>query len=167
MKKLIFAAVALAVVGSPLAAQDRDQGSGTILVQPERSTFVSNLGQELSRELDRIPYPDGNRHSGVVKVRFVANHRGGVDQVSLFDESGSRAMDRAAMRAVNRLDHLGSLPSAYGDQQAVLLSIIFATSEREAERLAERVDRENAALIASGDLGPEMLAVTMVPSGRS
>ena len=163
MNKLIFAAIGLAVLGAPLSAQEYSEDGGTIVVQPERWTFVSNLQHELSRELDRIPYPASYRDSGVVKVLFVAGEEGRAEQVRIFEDSGSGAMDRSAMRAVRRIDNLGPATPTGGERQ-VLLSIVFATSEREAERLVDRVAAENAALIASGDLDPTVLAVTLSPS---
>ncbi len=166
MKKLVSVAIACAVLGTPLSAQDIDR-HGTIVVQPDQGRFVANLGRELDRQLYRIPYPAGFRQSGVVKVRFVANGAGRAERVDLFERSGSHSMDRAALRAVRRLDNLGSTEWSDEGGQDVLLSIIFATNNRDAERLAERVADENAALIASGNLDPRMLAVTMVPAARS
>ena len=76
-------------------------------------------------------------------------------------------MDRAALRAVHRLNGLGSTARTQAGGQDVLVSIVFATSEREAARLTERTAAENAALIASGKLKPHVLALTMTPSARS
>lgn len=166
MKKLVSAAIACAVLGTPLSAQDLVQ-QGTIVVQPDQGTFAANLGRELDRQLYRIPYPGGYRQSGVVKVRFVANGDGRAEQVRLFDDSGSHSMDRAALRAVRRLDNLGSTQWSDEGGQDVLLSIVFATNSRDAERLAERVADDNAALIASGALDPQVLAVTVVPAALS
>ncbi|WAT17106.1 TonB family protein [Aurantiacibacter sp. MUD11] len=166
MKKLVTATIAIAVFGAPLYAQDTVE-EGTILVQPERATFVSNIERELDRQLYRTPYPGGIREAGVVKVQFVANAEGRAEQVRLFEDSGSVRMDHAALRAVQRLDNLGSSRSADDGGQDVLLTIVFANSEREAERLVERVADENAALVASGALDPQVLAITMVPATRS
>ncbi len=126
--------------------------------------LLSLSGVELEQQLNRVNYPSGIRRSGVVKVRFMANGTGRPEQVTLFEDSGSHAMDLAALRAVNRLHGLGSPRHATEGGQAVLLNIVFATSEREAERLAGRVAEETAAMIASGELDPQMLAVTMVPT---
>ncbi len=166
MKKLVSAAIACAVLGTPLSAQNLEP-HGTIVVQPDQGRFVTNLGRELDRQLYRIPYPLGYRQSGVVKVRFLANGDGRAEQVSLFENSGSHSMDGAALRAVRSLDNLGSTEWSDEGGQDVLLSIVFATSNRDARRLAERVANENAALIASGALDPQVLAVTMVPAARS
>ncbi|WP_338242838.1 energy transducer TonB [Aurantiacibacter hainanensis] len=165
MKKLVSIAIVSAVLAAPLAAQDPGRGQ-PIIVQTDPSTFVSSLSHELDRQLRRVSYPGGFQQSGVVKVRFVANGHGRAEQVTLFEESGSHSMDRAALRAVHRLDRLGSNARTQMGGQDVLLSIVFATSEREAERLARRTSEENAALIASGKLEPQVLAVTMVPSAR-
>lgn len=162
MKKLVFTAIACAVLAAPLSAQDQGRGQ-PIIVQTDPSTFVANLSSQLDRQLRRVSYPSGHPHSGVVRVRFVANGEGRAEHITLFEESGSHRMDRAALRAVSRLDRLGSIARS----QDVLLSIVFATSEREAERLAERTAAENAALIASGKLKPQVLAVTVRPSARS
>ena len=163
MKKLVSIAIAAAMLGTPLYAQDYAQDRN-IIVEPSEDAFVTTLGHRLERELDRVSYPSGVRQSGVVKVRFVANGSGEAEQVSLFQNSGNRRMDLAALRAVDRLHGLGSPRHATDDGQAVLLNIIFATSEREAERLAERVAEETATMIASGELDPQMLAITMVPA---
>lgn len=163
MSKVILAAIGVAVLGAPLYAQDASVEERTILVQPERSSFASNLQHELTRELNRIPYPTSYRQSGVVKVRFIANGEGRAEQISLYEDSGSNRMNNTAMRVVERINNLGPA-TAYGGDQAVLLNIVFATSEREAERLVDRVRAENAALIASGELSPEVLAVTMTSS---
>ena len=166
MRKLVSTAIACAFFAVPLSAQDLGSNQ-TIIVQTEPSNFVSTLSHELDRQLYRVPFPGGRIQNGVVRVRFVANGHGRAEHVTLFEESGSRTMDRAALRAVQRLDRLGSTPRSRNGGQDVLLSIVFATSEREAERLAERASAENAALIASGRLQPQVLAVTMVPARRS
>ena len=166
MKKLVSIAIACAFFALPVSAQDVSSGR-TIIVQTESSDFAANLGREMERQLYRVSYPGGHKQSGVVRVRFLANGDGLAENISLFDGSGSNSMDRAALRAVHHLNRLGSTTRSRNGGQDVLLSIVFATSEREAERLAERVNVENAALIASGRLNPQVLAVTTVPATRS
>ncbi|MWV27179.1 TonB family protein [Aurantiacibacter rhizosphaerae] len=163
MNKFVSIAIATAVLGAPLSAQDSLQ-DGTILVQPERDGFVSTLGVELDKQLNRVSYPSGRQRAGVVKVRFVANGSGRAEQVTIFQESGSHTMDLAAIRAVNRIGKLPTPRYIDAGGQPVLLSIIFATNSRDARRMEERVAQENAALIASGELDPQMLAVTVVPA---
>lgn len=166
MKKFISTALACVILAAPLSAQEAGHGQ-PIIVQTDATGFTANLSRELDRQLNRVSYPGGTPQSGVVKVRFISNGEGRPEQITLFEESGSNRMDHAALRAVSRLEHLGSTARSYQGGQNVLLSIVFATSRREAERLAARTSAENAALIASGQLDPEMLAVTMVPGRRS
>ncbi len=163
MNKLVSIAIAAAVLGAPLSAQD-PLSDGNILVQPDRDGFVSTLAVELDKQLNRVSYPHGIQQSGVVRVHFIANGSGRAEQVTIFGESGSHAMDLAAVRAVNRIDKLPAPRYASASGQSVLLSIVFATNHRDARRLSDRVAEENAALIASGELDPQMLAVTMVPT---
>lgn len=153
MKSIVFFAIATAVLGTPVYAQDLTQDR-SIVVEPSDNALVYTLERGLERELDRVSYPAGVRQSGVVKVRFVANGTGRPEQVTLFENSGSRMMDLAALRAVNRLNDLGTPRHSAEGGQAVLLNIIFASSEREAERLAGRVAKETAAMIAAGELDP-------------
>ncbi|GAA5059444.1 hypothetical protein GCM10023208_26780 [Erythrobacter westpacificensis] len=165
MKNLVFAAIGLALIGTPVTAKQHLQGD-TIVVQPERLNLISTLEREISRELYRIPFPADtrdNRASGVVKVYFVANGDGRAEQVSLFEGSGRRQMDRAAIYAVSRLDNL----AAQGGDQPVLLSIVFAPNQRVADRLGTRAAEENMELIASGRLASRTLAVMVAPSAPS
>jgi len=166
MKKLVSAAIACAVMAVPVYGQEVRE-DGAIVVQPERSNFVTSLNREIDRELYRVRYPTGRQQSGIVKIHFMANGHGRAEQVSLYEESGSHSMDRAALRAIHRLRNIE--PASWSDEggQAVLLNVVFATSQREADRLVERATREHAELIASGELDPEILALTVVPAGRS
>lgn len=166
MKNLVFAAIGLAVIATPVSAQQEGLQGETIVVQPERLHLASSLEREISRELYRIPYPAQSRDyraSGVVKVYLVANGHGRAEQVSLFEGSGRHQMDRAALYAGSRLDNLVS----QSGNQPVLLSIVFAPNQRVAERLSTRAAEENMELIASGRLNAQTLAVTIASHAPS
>ncbi|WP_340587876.1 energy transducer TonB [Erythrobacter alti] len=171
MRRRLFISYAFTALGfslsAPLSAQDGYQEEGDILVQPTGTGYAATLGQELDRQLNRIPYGNGINRSGVVRVRFVANANGRPEQINLLGDSGNVRMDHAAMVAVRRLDNLGSPPSAHAGGQTVLVSIIFATDRSAALQLAERVTDENAEMTASGELDPNILAFTTVTGTRS
>lgn len=162
MNTFLKTTLALAVVGTamgaPLHAQERDPGGSEIVVQ-SRTAYAHRLGQELDNELFRVRYPRG--HSGVVRVYFTTNGQGTAEDIRVIESSGARLVDRAALRAVENMDGLGQSPRGPNGHQPVLATIVFARGESEARRLTRGLDDSLDDLLASGELDPTVLAVTL------
>ena len=124
MGKLIFAA-ALAAAGilAPCAVQAQ------AMTHAEQVTFEqwrNRVQQELGKHL-QYPHPvlDQSLATGVVRVKFNCSESGRPDQVTLSKSSGSRALDRAALRAVSQIATLHPLPQSFAHGQAYQAMIMF------------------------------------------
>ncbi|WP_340588527.1 energy transducer TonB [Erythrobacter alti] len=172
MKTLRIATIALASAGialsAPLAAQDQDS---SILVQPSSETteYVARVAEQLDQNLARAHIPFRSHDNGVVRVRFTANGAGEAEDVEIVGRSRSRDLDRAALWAVNRLSDISPDFAGHSEGQLIQANIIFANTERQAERIARRVAREDAAQMAlarqRGE--PPVLALTISGSARA
>ncbi|MEL1250728.1 energy transducer TonB family protein [Aurantiacibacter gilvus] len=168
MKNLMKVTLALAIMGTatgaPLHAQDRDPGGSRIVVQSQ-TAFAERVGHELNNQLFRIRYPGD--HAGVVRVYFTANGHGTAEDIRVIESSGMSWVDRAALRAVGNMDRLGQAPGGPSSGQPVLATIVFARSESELRRLSRDLDEGLDAILASGELDPRVLALTLAAPARS
>ncbi|WP_271079389.1 energy transducer TonB family protein [Aurantiacibacter sp. MUD61] len=166
MTKLLNATFAIALVAGglsvPLHAQD--QAQDTIIVQPASSeaVFAGRLTQELDQQLARVRFPLRVEDTGIVRVRFVTDDDGTPGEAYIYESSGSRFLDRAAVQAVSRMDSVGPAPWGSEDGQQVQANIIFANSEYELGRLTRRLEAEES----ERTYEPHILALNVVPASR-
>ena len=169
MNRTFVSGAALAFAGAlfaaPLASQD-------ITVKPGASStesFVAEVSQELDLELEKISLPVHYFRGGLAQVRFQIDAQGQAENVTLYHRSGDHAVDRAALRAVARLDSIGALPAGYPDDQVIQANIILARSDSQMESLKRQLARREEARIAettrSG--GTPVLALTISPNSPS
>lgn len=174
MNNIIKATIALPFAGIifsvPLQVQDRSADMQDILVLPisEQAVIAACVAGALDEELQGKRFNSRMTRSGIVKVRFVTNGAGVADNISLYDGSGTNQLDRAALRAIRRMSDLAPSPFADGHGQLMQANIIFAGSGHEAERLARRLNREEATRIASRRSTEQaVLALTIAASPHS
>jgi len=176
MKTLRNATIALASAGialsAPLAAQDHSQHEdNTIFVQPTsaEAEYVTQVGRQLDRNLARFSFPLRTQVVGVVRVRFTANHEGEAENLTLIGESGSNQLDRAALWAIGRLNDITPDFEGSVEGREIQANIVFANSERQAERMIAQVMREEAIRMAEArERGePQVLALTLGAAART
>lgn len=143
MRMFTYAVLAGAVlVATPsVAPAQRD-----IVVQPE-AVSVQRWSARVSRALDQnlvYPRPDFGRPDpeGVVRVDFRCSEDGKPSHVAVSRPSGTRRLDVAALRAVNRLKTLHPLPTGIGHDQRYAAMIIFAASEESRDRKLRALAKE-------------------------
>ncbi len=173
MNTLKIATIAFASAGialaAPLGAQERAQVEQDILVQPtsEDARYAAHVSYQLDNNLSRYSFPLRSDPNGIVRVKFIANGAGVAEDMTIVGESGSNQLDRAALWAIGRLDNIA--PPAmdqFADGRVIQANIVFAQSERQADRLFRQLEREEAARMAlareRGD--PPVLALTVAGS---
>jgi len=65
------------------------------------------------------------RQQGTVNVLFRLNRRGGLLECSIAGSSGYRALDRAALTALEAVEHFPPAPDILGDELQFLVAIVF------------------------------------------
>ncbi|MFD2137036.1 energy transducer TonB [Novosphingobium resinovorum] len=80
----------------------------------------------------------------MVAVKFNCSEDGVPSQVQLYKTSGHGDLDRATVRAVERIATLHPLPRGVGHDQQYIVRVLFANSEGYAQRNMTRL-REDAA----------------------
>lgn len=148
-------AVTASLLATPLASQE-------IIVSPSsHAVFVNTVQADLDRQLQKTRFASPWGNTGATSVRFTAGMDGRPDDVRTYRKSGSPHVDRAARRAVSRLTSLSPLPRGAKNGQVIQANIIFAGSEKQAERLQRRMERQEADRIASSPAEREVLALTV------
>lgn len=162
--KALAVAALSALVAVPVAAQERDWEDTEIVVQSPRAAFAEAVGEELNDALYAVAYPGD--FSGVVRIAFDARPDGSAANARVVESSGSRWVDRSAMRAVARMDDMGPTPTGDHAGQPVLATIVYATDERQMRRLTRHLDAGLDTLMASGTVDANVLALTLLPDDR-
>jgi|GEM_PF-1652944 len=176
MKTLRIATLALAsagiALGAPLAAQDRSQDEGNaIFVQPtsEETTYAAQVARQLDRNLARYNFPLRTRSVGVVRVRFTTNEHGEAENLTLVGNSRNSQLDRAALWAIGRMHDISPDFDGSVADRPIQANIVFADTERQAERMARQLARDEAARMAlARERGePPVLALTVGGNARA
>jgi hypothetical protein len=153
--------VTASVIAVPLASQE-------IVVSPRSdAAFVKEVSQALDAQLDRVRFSPRSSSTGIAKVRFVADEYGRPAKISLYERSGSSDLDRAAKRAVSGLTNLSPLEYGAHDDRVIQANIVVASSEAQMERLMRKLQRDEAARIASARSERAVLAMTVAPRKAS
>ncbi len=120
-----------------------------IIVESSSFTHHTWLTQ-VSRQLDsKLSYPqmlttNSSQPAGAVSVRFIADQQGRPTALEVVRESGTRALDRAALRAVAKLNSLRPMPTAFNGNHQFRADIVFASSLSESAGLVKKLRQDNA-----------------------
>ena len=155
MKLVLLASVAL--LATPAISQT-DNGRSMVVT----GASVPNVrvwSQNIARQLDRhLVYPrafgGADYPEGTVSVRFSCGDDGKPASVVLFRGSGNRLIDRAAVRAIARIETLHPMPAALRHDSTFQANIILAADEQSLAR-QQAVLRHNETLriAREGDRG--------------
>ncbi|MBX7458543.1 energy transducer TonB [Qipengyuania sp. 1NDH17] len=157
MTKILTLLLALvcsaAMLAEPLSSQ-------SIVVTPEnaRAQFVERVSQDLDHQLLRASRWGDDYGEGIAVVRFTRGADGEPENVRLYRKTGTYGLDRTAVRAVNRLDSIKTVPAGIADDQVYQANIIFANNDRSLVRLSDKLDAEEAARLAMGGNERRVLA---------
>lgn len=155
----IATAAAASVLAVPLSSQE------IVVSSQGEQTFVEQVSSDLGTEIRKIRFTNFHwQPSGIVKVRFRANPDGTPRDITTYESSGDRRLDRRVQKAVSRLTSLAPLPASAGDNPIVQANVIFAHTESEMETLSEKLVESEAKRLASGDeLERAVLALNVSP----
>lgn len=162
----------LAAVAASLLLPAGVQADQTIIVESQRNAqraWVAQISQDLRSQL-RFPRSAGvaEYSTGAVSVRFECGPDGKPVGLNVVRKSGARMLDRAAMKAVNRLGSLHPMPDGIAGNQAFRADIVFADSAAEATRLAKSLREENERRAFARKPGePHEMALTATSALRS
>ncbi len=143
---LTAAALAAAGIFTPGIAQTQAT-SGQANSAQEIVTFAA-WRDRVQKALDRglhyaRPMPGMGNASGIVRVKFNCSDTGRPDKVTIARSSGSRRLDRMALKAVDRIATLHPLPQGFRHDQSIEAMILIAYgSEREYRQKRDRMIAE-------------------------
>lgn len=158
----IFTAVAASMLAVPLLSQE------IVVSRQSEQAFVEQVSSDLDTQLRRMRIDPRWEPAGIVKVRFHANADGTPRGITTYESSGNRRLDRAARRAVSKLDSLAPLPASAGYDPAIQANIIVARTRSQMESLGEKLAESEATRLASGDAEERaVLALNMSPRPSS
>lgn len=138
-----FALVAL--TASPALARHREK---SIVVQAEQTPLAlwsTDVSRQLEKKL-RYPEPMGGElpATGIASVRFQCSPDGRPASLVLSRKSGSRALDREAIRAIGAIQSLHPLPAGVKPDQHFEANILFATAWTDYDRQIQDLRRDAA-----------------------
>lgn len=125
-----------------------------LVVSPDawRQQWINYIADTLTLNL-RYPLAIGQSAAeGLATVTFRSGEDGRPTDVALTKSSGDRQLDRAAIRAVERLHSLRPLPTDISDDQLFLANIVFATDSKRTKYLLAESSRTDAPLFAANAL---------------
>lgn len=162
--RIIAASLIGVVITAPSQAEPRSSAATDKSVQGEAPAFAEVVAERLEFQLNRRTLRPGSG-SGVVHILFVVNAQGRSEEVRLIEGSGELKLDRAAVRAVRRLN--GMVAPARDEGQAILATIVIAEDAREAVLLSQQIQSEPEPQMAAYWTNPGILRITVVPATRS
>lgn len=164
MRALILAPL-LAMPGMVLAGGAKPDPQDNITVQAKGisvQTWSNRVAHSLDNGLE-YPRPMGTAdyHAGLSKVSFHCSDAGAPSDVSIVGSSGSRDLDRAAMRAVQTISTLHPLPDGISHAQTFQAWIVFAGDEQERDRMLKTVRHDAMMANAAAAQRSSQIASTM------
>ena len=149
MKLVLLASVAFLAAPAISQTNTADQ---MVITAPSRPTVVQ-WTQKIERQLDRhLAYPRTFRAldalEGTVAVRFSCGADGKPASIVLFQGSGDRLIDRAAMRAIAHIETLHPMPARLARDSTFQANIIFAADEESLVRQQDVLQRKEAQRVA-------------------
>jgi periplasmic protein TonB len=176
MTKLYRAALPLmTMLVAPMATLEARQTAPEITVTApaagEIQAWSARVGSAIDREM-RYPRLLGlsNSDEGTVDVTFRCSEDGTPTEVALARTSGSRLLDRAGVKAVQRVGSLHPLPNGVSHAQVYRARMLFAIengmgrAERKAEALRGTADAANERLARNRQVAAGTV-VTLMPAG--
>ena len=165
----------LTMLVAPTAALQAGQAGPDITVTAPAASEISAWSARVGNAIDReMRYPRllglSNSHEGTVDVTFRCSEDGTPTDVSLARKSGSRLLDRAGLKAVQRVGSLHPLPNGVGHDQVYRARMLFAIDEgmgrgkRQAEALREKAEVANARIANNRGVATATV-VTLLPAG--
>ncbi|MGK2910567.1 MAG: energy transducer TonB family protein [Sphingobium sp.] len=126
--KALTAASALMLAPTAALAGTRhlDHASATPLTLAKWAKHITTLVDQ------RLDYPDfgaGQVREGVVTVKFLCSESGAPSDVKLLKSSGSKQLDRAALKAVREVVSLHPLPDGMLSTQKYQAMLLFAKDQ--------------------------------------
>ncbi|MCA0909946.1 energy transducer TonB [Qipengyuania gaetbuli] len=163
---ILATAAAASMLAVPLSSKDADQD---IIVSPRSDqSFVEEVSSDLDTQLRRMRFDPRWEPAGIVKIRFRAGEDGTPVDITTYESSGSKRLDREVGKAVERLDSLTPLPSSAGDDPIIQANVIVAYSKGHMERLSRKLAESEAARLASADPAERaVLALSFAPRPSS
>ena len=156
---LAIPAVAAAAPPAPdivvVASQDAELQRWTARVErgiSQKMRFPRTLG------------PEKYAH-GIVDVTFICSEDGTPSRIAVVGSSGSRPLDRAGVRAIERLNTLHPLPSGVTHGQVYKAQLLFAQTAAQAKRaiaLREQGQISNSHVLARRQT---TASLTLLPAG--
>lgn len=137
MKKVLLLALAvIQLLSSNAEAKKREQD-----ITVTAPLTVKVWAQGLTRRLENaLQYPDGltifNPNHAFARVQFSLNADGSLRDMHLVRKSGSRALDKAALKAVSKLDRMGVMPTNISPGRLIEAHLLFAKSEEQLRDVA-------------------------------
>ncbi|MDH7639016.1 TonB family protein [Sphingomonas oryzagri] len=152
------------------AARSPDPAAGNAITVTAGHETISQWSGRVGRKLDagiEYPRPIGaaDYDQGIVRVSFQCTDAGVPGNVTLSHGSGSRTIDRAALRAVHRLSGLHPLPEGIATGQKVEAWVVLARDDRSRSQMIAslRHDAEVANAAITQRLSGDRLASTQDP----
>jgi len=172
MTKMLRAALPLAtMLVVPLAGLEaREPTPEMVVIAPadaEVRAWSSRVGEAIDAKM-RYPRSLGPSRTaeGIVDVTFECSDDGRPSKVAVARTSGSRQLDAAGMRAIQRVATLHPLPAGIGHGQVYKARLLFAMEgsdlARKAAALREEADRGNAALAQRRGVASTASVITLV-----
>lgn len=148
MRKVILRALLcapmLVVAGPVMARQPAPETPITVTAGQESiAHWASRVGRDLN---DNLVYPHmlgvSGDNEGIVRVAFRCSDGGTPSDVHIYKSSGHHELDRAAMRAVNKLSTLHQRPDGISAGMPMQAWIVMALSEDSQKRMLASLNRE-------------------------
>jgi TonB family protein len=162
MKQILLTIVAVVLTLFPTAQAKTHAPDIRVTAAPTEPSWAARLSRTLD---ERMTYPTSlspyDRPSGFARVLFSMNRDGTIRDMSLLRRSGSRAIDRAAMKAVSQLSGISVLPYSVDQGREIEADLFFADDEQQLRNMVAENRRWHAPAsqaIASTDKAPIVLA---------
>lgn len=147
-RQKMFAAtiLGLAMAVTPSGGRaETDMDTLSVIAPPSVKVWSENVFRQFESKVV-YPTPLGTfpASEGIVAVKFNCSEDGAPADVQLYRTSGHSDLDRATIRAVQRISTLHPLPRGVTHEQKYIVRVLYANSEDYARRNMSRM-REDAA----------------------
>lgn len=162
MKQILLTIVAVVLTLFSTAQAKTHAPDIMVTAVPSEQSWAARLSRKLD---ERMTYPVSlnpyDQPSGFVRVLFSMNRDGTIRDMSLLRRSGSRAIDRAAMKAVSLLSGISVLPFSVDQGREIEADLFFADDEQQLRHMVAENRRWHAVAsqaVASTNQAPIVLA---------
>ncbi|WP_374295770.1 energy transducer TonB [Sphingomonas sp.] len=147
-----WALIGSALFAGPASAQQAHTGNPAVRHGPDivvqgAPPTLEHWTRGISRTLDdALEYPSLTPGwapaEGIVSVRFLCSEAGTPAAVRIFKTSGDRQLDRAAVRAVQRIKSMHPLPNGLKPTQIYEANVLFSLSPQHHDRMIAKLRQE-------------------------